>query len=509
VLFADLAAASRAVAATRSRKEKIRLLCDVLRRTGDAERPLAVAYLSGIMPQGRIGVGYAMLRDLTAAPAPVPSLTIGAIDETLSAIAMATGPGSQTVKRELITALLGRATAAEQDLLLGLLGGEIRQGALDGVMIEAIAAAFAIPADLVRRAAMFGGDLASVARVAAAEGEAGLAALRLRLFSPIRPMLASVAADAASAVTAVGDAIVDWKVDGARVQVHRSGSRIRVFTRNLREVTGSLPGTVAAVAALPGTSMVLDGEVATLDPSGRPRAFQETMKDFGRSGPPAAAHNDSATFVFDCLHLDGEDLVDLPLHLRLARLDAVLPDEMRVPRLRTRSGEEAGEFFAAALAAGYEGVMVKAAASHYTAGRRGAEWLKVKPAHTLDLVILAAEWGSGRRRGTLSNLHLGAYDPATGHYVMLGKTFKGLTDEMLAWQTQRLLELEDRREGRVVHVRPELVAEIACDGVQDSPRYPGGVALRFARVKGYRPDKRPDEADTIATVRALRHGARR
>jgi len=375
--------------------------------------------------------------------------------------------------------------------------GELRQGALAGVMADAIARAADVPAAAVRRAAMLAGDLGAVAAAVIADGGAGLEGFRLELLRPVQPMLAQTAETLEEALERARPAAVEWKLDGARIQAHRVGDQVRVFTRNLADVTERLPEVVEAVRALAVKSVVLDGEAIALDAEGRPQPFQVTMSRFGSRAsvePPLTA------FFFDCLHLDGEDLVGRPARERLA----ALPDELRVPRIETDDAAEAEAFLEDALARGHEGVMVKALDAPYEAGRRGTGWIKVKRAHTLDLVVLAAEWGHGRRSGRLSNLHLGARDPTTGGFVMLGKTFKGMTDAMLAWQTERFLELETHGDGHTVYVRPEQVVEIAFDGVQTSRRYPGGVALRFARVKGYRPDKRAEEADTIETVRALR-----
>jgi DNA ligase-1 len=409
------------------------------------------------------------------------------------------------VRLRRLAELFDRATEAERDFLRRLLLGELRQGALAGLMAEAIAAAARIPAADVRRALLLSGDLLEVARAALGGGSAALGRFSLQLFRPLQPMLAQSAGTLVEALAGIPGAIVEWKIDGARVQVHREGDDVRVYSRRLNEVTGAVPELVAAVRALAARRLVLDGEVVALRPDGTPRPFQITMRRFGRRLDVDAlrAELPLSAFFFDLLHLDGEDLLDRPAAERLAALAAVAPPGVLVPRVRPADPAEARRFLEDALARGHEGVMVKDPGSRYEAGRRGAAWLKVKPARTLDLVILAAEWGHGRRRGFLSNLHLGARDPSTGGYVMLGKTFKGLTDEMLRWQTERLLELETSRDPLTVHVRPELVVEVAFSDVQASSRYPGGVALRFARVKGYRPDKRPEDADTVDAVRAL------
>jgi DNA ligase-1 len=504
MLLDDVARTSTLVAATAARLGKTEALATCLRLAAPAEVPIAVAYLAGDLPHEPVGVGWAALRALPG-PAEEPTLEVLEVDAALRAIGAASGPGSQALRRRLLAELLARATEREQRFLAGLLTGELRQGALAGVMTDAVARAAGVPPAAVRRAQMLCGDLGAVAATALAEGAAGLGRYRLDLLRPLEPMLAQSAADLADALARAGPAAVEWKLDGARIQVHRSGGEVRLFTRNLADITGRAPEIVADVLAFPGEAFVLDGEAIALADDGRPRPFQVTMSRFGsrleveelrRAVPLTAA-------FFDCLHLDGSDLLDRPAAERFAALDRFVPERLRVPRIETSDAAVAEAFLADALARGHEGVMVKALDAPYEAGRRGAGWVKVKRAATLDLVVLAAEWGHGRRRGRLSNLHLGARDPATGGFVMLGKTFKGMTDELLAWQTERLLSLETSSEGHVVHVRPELVVEIAFDGVQGSTRYPGGLALRFARVKGYRPDKRADEADTIDTVRAL------
>jgi DNA ligase-1 len=506
--LADLAETSTAVTAASSRLEKIRLLAELLARLRPEEIETSVAYLSGFLPQGTIGVGWAALRDLPS-PATEPSVTVSEVDAILREIQATTGPGSVARRRELIHDLFGRATEPERRFLLGLLSGELRQGALEGVMIEAVARAAGIPAAAIRRARMLAGELGPVARAVLESGEAGLGAYGLELLRPIQPMLAKTADSLAEAVERLAPAAVEWKLDGVRVQVHRVGDEVRAFTRNLADVTVRLPELVQEVLALPCESVILDGEAIALLDDGRPRAFQESMSRFG-SRTEVEAHRRrmplSAAY-FDCLHLDGEDLIDRPLTERVQSLDRVVPEKLRIPRAVCSTAAEAEPVLKEALAAGHEGVMVKSLDGPYEAGRRGAGWLKVKPAKTLDLVILAAEWGHGRRQGWLSNLHLGARDPASpGGFAMLGKTFKGMTDEMLAWQTERLQELETHRDAYTVYVRPELVVEVALDGVQTSTKYPSGMALRFARIKGYRHDKGPDDADTIETVRAIHAG---
>jgi DNA ligase-1 len=508
VLLDELARTSALVAETGSRLAKRDAIAACLAAAAPDETPVAVAYLSGELPHAPIGVGWAALRELPP-PAGAASLTVADVDEQLRSIGRTTGRGSQAARRELLGDLLGRATATEQRFLTSLLIGELRQGALEGVMIDAVAKASGISAPRVRRACMLSGDLGTVARAALVDGETGLDAFALDLFRPLQPMLAQTAENLEEALERFSPAAVEWKLDGARIQLHRRGTDVRIYTRNLADITSRVPEIVEAACALPAESLVLDGEAIAIADDGRPRAFQVTMSRFGTSVDVETLRWTiplTAVF-FDCLHRDGVDLLDEPARVRFDALAEVVPEPLRVRALETSSPEEAGRFLDAAIAQGHEGVMVKALDAPYEAGRRGGSWLKVKRAHTLDLVVLAAEWGHGRRRGRLSNLHLGARDPDTGGFVMLGKTFKGMTDAMLAWQTERLLELESRRDSHTVFVRPELVVEIAFDGVQGSTRYPGGLALRFARVKGYRPEKRVDETDTIQTVRAIHQGA--
>ena len=505
MLLAEIAQASHDVAATSARLTKVARLAACLGQAAPDEISTAVAYLSGELPQGTIGVGWAALRDLPAPAAPPPSLQLGDVDAILTRIQGISGRGSQAARREELARLFAAATEPEQRFLTALLIGELRQGALEGVMVDAVAKAAGLPAATIRRAAMLAGDLPAIAEVALTKGHEGLAEFGLTPLRPVKPMLAQTADDLEKALETVGPAAIEWKLDGARIQVHRLDGDVRVFTRNLADITDRVPEIVEAILPLPASRLVLDGEAIALRPDGRPQPFQVTMSRFGtkvvvedlRRAAPLSA------FFFDCLLVDGEDQIDRPARERLAELDRQLPPALVVPRVETDDGEVARRFLEDTLARGHEGVMVKSLEATYESGRRGAGWLKVKPAHTLDLVVLAAEWGHGRRQGKLSNLHLGARDPKGGSFVMLGKTFKGMTDEMLAWQTGHLLSLETDREGHVVHVRPDLVVEIAFDGVQTSPRYPGGVALRFARVKGYRPDKSADEADTIDSVRAI------
>jgi DNA ligase-1 len=490
VLFADLVAVSQAVAATSSRSAKTALLADGLRRLEPAEVPAGVAFLSGDLLQRQIGVGWASLRERPE-PAAEPSLTVAEVDLAFAAIGALAGAGSQGTRREALRSLFARATAAESDWLARLLGGGLRQGALAGVMADAIASAAGVPKPDVRRALMLRGDLPAVAATALREGSAGLASIRLEVGRPLQPMLASPAADLDAAFARISPAAVEYKLDGMRIQVHRAGDDVAVFTRSLDDITARVPAVVAAARALPVRAAVLDGEALALREDGRPVAFQDLSRAPGGLRP----------FLFDVLHLDGEDLLDRPAFERHEGLAAVVPEPQRVPRAEAQDVVGAAGVLRDALASGHEGVIVKALDAPYEAGRRGASWLKVKPVHTLDLVVLAAEWGSGRRRGRLSNLHLG-----TREGVMLGKTFKGLTDAMLTWQTERLLELQIAREGHIVRVRPELVVETAFDGVQASSRYPGGVTLRFARVVRHRPDKAAAEADTLQAVLDVYNG---
>ncbi|XVV14083.1 ATP-dependent DNA ligase [Actinoplanes sp. CA-131856] len=514
--FLDVAATSAAVAATSGRKAKIELLADALRRLDPDEIAAGAAFLAGELRQRQTGVGYASLRDQPP-PAAEPSLTVGGVDAAIAEISVVAGAGSQARRRELLGALFAAATADEQRLLVGLFGGELRQGAQAGLLADAIAKASAIPLTAVRRALLLSGDLKQVAVAALTGGAPALAEIHLRVGTPLTPMLAQAAPDVGAALLATGaPATVDVKLDGIRIQVHRSGDDVAVFTRSLDDITSRMPEVVDAVRKLPLREAVLDGEAMALDETGRPRPFQETSsraatrgaRSSARAAASAPASSAAAPialtpYFFDLLHLDGVDLLDEPGRVRWAALADALPSELIVGRTTVETEEEAAAAFAAAIAAGQEGVVIKATEAPYDVGRRGNAWVKVKPRHTLDLVVLAVEWGHGRRRGWLSNLHLGALDPRTGEFVMLGKTFKGLTDELLRWQTERFQELKVDDNGWVVRVRPVQVVEIAFDGVQTSPRYPGGVALRFARVLRYRDDKPAAEADTIDTVRAI------
>jgi DNA ligase-1 len=499
VLFADLAATSLAVGETRSRKRKAELLGEALQRLEAGEVEPGVAYLSGELRQRRTGVGWAALRDLPAPAGGEPTLGVGDVDLALERVSELSGPGSQAARRDAIAALFAHATAPEQRFLTLLVGGELRQGALAGVMADAVAHATGIPRAVVDRATMLRGDARAVAEVALREGEEGMAQFRLEVGRPVGPMLASPSASLEEAMEKVGEGVVDWKLDGARIQVHRDGDDVLISSRSLDDLTAKLPGIVAAARSLPSARFVLDGEAIALRDDGRPEPFQVTSSRIASGAPGVVG------VFFDVLHLDGEDLLDAPMARRAEALERAVPDAaLRVPRITTADPAEAQRHFDAALAAGHEGLVIKALDAPYAAGRRGASWLKVKPRHTLDLVVLAAEWGHGRRQGTLSNLHLGARATDGDGFVMLGKTFKGLTDALLEWQTEKLLALKIEQRGITVHVRPELVVEIAFDGVQTSPRYPGGVALRFARVLRYRDDKPPEEADDLAAVLALR-----
>jgi DNA ligase 1 len=505
--LADVVTVSRAVGGTSGRLEKVGHLADLLRRVPAEEIETVIGFLSGAPRQGRMGIGGASLaglRDVPAADAAL--LNIREVDAAFDQIAASSGAGSASRRAEILGNLFGRATRDEHDFLLRLLFGELRQGALEGVLMDAVAKASGIAPARVRRAAMLAGDLAPVARTALVEGEDALSRFVLQPFQPVQPMLADSADDVGGALVALGEASFEYKLDGARIQVHKVGDEVKVYSRNLRDVTVAVPEVVTVARAMPARELVLDGEVIALRASGTPQPFQITMKRFGRKLDidRLKAELPLTPFFFDALYVDGAPLVDEPLTRRIEVLGDQVGAGNLVPRLVTADAETAAAFTARALATGHEGVMAKAVDGVYTAGRRGAAWLKVKQARTLDLVILAAEWGSGRRRGTLSNLHLGARDAERGGFVMLGKTFKGLTDEMLAWQTKKFLELEIGRDDYTVYIRPEVVAEIAFNEIQASPQYPGGVALRFARVKRYRDDKTAAEADTIATVLSMR-----
>ena len=494
VLFSQVVATSERVAAVSARSAKIAALAELLRALDPSEVVPTVGFLTGRARQGRMGVGWATLGATHGRSVDEPVLTVAEVDAALEELCALEGPGSSATRAAALTSLFDRATAAEDTFLRRLLMGDIRQGALDGVMTDAVATAAGIPLAAIRRAVMLSGDLGDTAATALSGGIESVAAVGLEVLRPVKPMLASTAVDVATAIADCGLASVEWKLDGARVQAHRAGDVVRLFTRSLRDVTEQLPGIVALVRSLPVDAVILDGEMVGLGEDEAPAVFQDTMHRISLGEVHAR--------FFDCLHADGHDLFDAPLTERLDALERVAAP-LRVPNIVTDDPDEAAAFLESSLAAGHEGVMVKTATSRYEAGRRGKAWRKVKPVLTLDLVVRAAEWGHGRRRGWLSNLHLGARDPETGEFVMVGKTFKGLTDALLTWQTERFLELKTEDTGHVVHVRPEMVVEIALDGVQRSTRYPGGVALRFARVRGYRDDKGPEEADTIDTVRAM------
>ena len=499
MLLADVVATSAAVGSTRSRTAKTAALAALLRRAEGDEIEPATAWLAGEPRQSRLGTGWRTLASVDVRPAAQPGLRVAAVEHALDELAATTGTGSTARRAALLGELFGAATTDEQAFLRRLLTGELRQGALEGVMLEAIAAAAAVPSAVVRRAFMLSGQLPATARLALTAGVEGLSAVALQVGRPVRPMLASPAATLDAAIAELApEASVEFKLDGARIQVHRHGDEVRVWTRTLREITSSVPELVELVRGLPCRSVVLDGETLALRDDGRPRPFQETMSRFGA----AAGEELLQPFFFDCLHLDGADLLDEPLHVRLDALERVAGDH-RMPGALRPTPDEAADLLARALDAGHEGVMVKSLTAPYAAGRRGRAWQKVKPVHTLDLVVLGAEWGYGRRTGTLSNIHLGARDPDGGEPIMVGKTFKGMTDELLAWQTSTFPALAREDTGHAVLLRPELVVEIELDGAQRSTRYPGGVALRFARVLRYRPDKTPAEADTIDAVRAL------
>ena len=511
MLLHRIAGVSEAVAATSSRSAKRDLLAEVIAALGPNEVEAAIGFLTGSPRQGSIGVGWATIADVDVEPVAdtAATVTVSEVDELLDQIAVTTGPGSAQARRELLAGLLSRMTRTEQGFVRRLLTGGLRQGALAGVVSDAVAAAAGVKAALVRRATMLQGDLGRTALVALTEGTAGLDAVDLEVGRPILPMLASTAESVTDAVGALGLVQVEWKLDGARIQVHRRGDDVGIYTRNLNDVTDRLPQVVNLVQAFDCQEAVLDGEVigflerADDGADDDPNAFQDTMSAFGTDAAAGAAHG-LRPFFFDLMFVDGQSLIDVPLGERSERLGALV-GQARIPTIVTGDGNDAEAHLQAALDAGHEGVMVKGVDGAYEAGRRGKSWRKVKPVHTLDLVVLAAEWGHGRRRGWLSNLHLGARDPSSGELVMVGKTFKGLTDELLTWQTEAFLarRIDERDGGHTVVIAPELVVEIALDGAQRSTRYPGGVALRFARVRGYRPDKSPAEADTLDAVRAL------
>ncbi|MEO3890314.1 ATP-dependent DNA ligase [Nonomuraea sp. B5E05] len=505
MLLIDVVRVSEAVTRTSARLGKIGHLAELLGRVGPGEAEIAISYLSGELPQRQVGVGWRTLEDLPA-PKLAATATLTAVDTLLSTIKAVSGQGSQMARKTLVAELFAGLTSQEQQFMSRLLHGELRQGALDGVMIEAVAKASGAPASDVRRALTLRGSLPAVGAAALAGGVAAVHAFRLEVGRAVSPMLAGSAPNVAAALEKAGTpAALEWKLDGVRVQTHRAGSEVKVFTRTLDDITPQVPELVEAVLTMPADDLVLDGEVIALRPDGRPHPFQVTASRVSSKTDVARLRERTplSVFFFDALRVDGADLLDQPYARRQEALTRVVPRGLLTPRLIADEVTEAEQFFTDVVKAGHEGLVVKSLASPYAAGRRGAGWIKVKPRHTLDLVVLAAEWGHGRRQGKLSNLHLGARDPEGG-FVMLGKTFKGMTDELLAWQTERFLELaEGPTDGWTVRVRPEVVVEIAFDGVQRSPRYPGGMALRFARVLRYRPDKRVEDADTVETVRAL------
>jgi DNA ligase-1 len=504
--FGHLVETSRRVTETPGRRAKIALLAELLRTLPLEELEIGVAYLSGAVRQAKLGIGWATIQAaLPESAAGEPSLALGELDGVLGRIAAVSGSGSARERQRLLRELFLRLTVPEQRFLGALLVGELRQGALEGLVLEAVAQAVGVPAREVRRAAMMAGDLPVVARAVLTGGSGALGTFAVRLFQPVQPMLAGTAESEAEALAELGEAALEYKLDGARVQIHKKGDEVRIYSRRLNEVTPAVPELVEWSRSLPAEELIVEGEAIALRPDGTPHPFQTTMRRFGRRLEVERVRETVplTLVLFDLLYLDGAILIDRPYRERIALLDGAVPPALVVPRLVTGSLEAGAAFLRQSLDRGHEGIMVKALDAPYEAGQRGRRWLKVKPVRTLDLVVLAAEWGHGRRKGWLSNLHLGARDEVTGGFVMLGKTFKGMTDEMLAWQTARLQELETSREGHIVWVRPELVVEVAFNDLQASPQYPGGLALRFARIKGYRPDKSPADADTIATLREI------
>lgn len=505
MLLSEVVETSQRIANTTKRLEKTRLLAELLRRLTPEEVEVVVAWLSGTTLQGRIGVGYRTMMQAAGDPAEAPALEILDVHRRLSAIAEIQGPGSERQRIELVRGLFSSATAAEQSFLMGVLSGELRQGALAGLMLDAVAKASDVPLERVRRAAMMAGDIAAVARAVLERGPAALEQYDVQLFRPLQPMLAQTAEDVEDALQELGEAALEFKMDGARVQVHRSGDDVVVYSRRLNDVTAAVPEVVEAVRALPERELILDGEVISLLPDGRPQPFQVTMRRFGRKLDVERMRGELplTPFWFDLLYANGAPLLDQEQSRRFGALEQISPADSLIPHTIASDATRAGDFLRDALNRGHEGVMAKARDARYAAGARGQSWLKVKQARTLDLVVLAAEWGHGRRHGWLSNLHLGARDVEKGGFAMLGKTFKGLTDEMLAWQTQELLKLEIGRDSYTVFVEPKLVVEIAFNEIQVSPRYASGLALRFARVKRYRTDKTAAETDTFQTVQRL------
>lgn len=504
MLLAQLVETSQWVAQTPRRLQKVGLLAECLRQLPAGQRGAGATLLAGMMPGGRVGVGYAAAYGGEIAPAREASLTLKDTGALLTALAAVSGAGSLAQRNAVLQGFLGRATLAEQAFIRALLTGGVRQGAMEALVLDALAQAASIEVAAIRRARMFAGDLAAVAE-ASFEGAHALAGFGMQLFKPVLPMLAHPAQNMADAMARLGTAALELKLDGARVQLHRNAQQVRIYSRELNDVTAALPEVVDAALALPVTQVVLDGEVVAVKPDGSHHPFQTTMRRFGRKhdDPQLRAQLPVHAVFFDCLHLDGVTLVDQPTAERVAALTRICPPTLRVPRLVTDNAQAAQAFLDGFLASGHEGVMAKALDGPYEAGKRGQNWLKIKKVHTLDLVVLAVEWGSGRRKGWLSNIHLGARDSVGGGFVMLGKTFKGMTDAMLRWQTEHFLELETGRQRHVVLVRPETVVEVAFNDVQVSSQYPGGVALRLARVKRYRPDKSASEADTLEQVKAL------
>lgn len=507
MMLTELVSTADTVTATSSRLAKIDALSLLLARADPDEIPVVIGILLAAPRQGRLGVGWRGVSALDVTHAESPTLSIGDVDEGFEILARTSGSGSAAARTAALASLASRATEHEWDLLSRAMLGELRTGALGGVLLDAIARASDRPAASVRRAAMLSGDLGDTAVIALTGTEAELDAVSLVVGRPVLPMLAATAATPTEALAITGPASVEYKLDGARIQVHRHGDEVGVYTRSLADITHRVPEIVEIVRGLPAHDLILDGETLSLDEDGGPRPFQETMSRFGAD---VSRELVLRPWFFDILHVDGRDLLDEPLSTRLAELERIV-GEWRMPGIVTGDAEEAERLSRESLAAGHEGVVVKGVDAAYAAGRRGRSWVKVKPVLTFDLVVIAAEWGSGRRQGWLSNLHLGALDPGgefgdPGGLVMVGKTFKGLTDELLRWQTEQFPPLETRRTQSTVFLRPEFVVEIAIDGVQRSPRYPGGIALRFARVKGYRPDKSVADADTIQTLRSLLRG---
>ena len=511
LLLGQVVETSLRVSETSKRLEKTALLAALLRQVGPEEAEAVVAYLSGYTRQGKLGVGWATLRESGAGPAESAALSIAEVDGSFESLTQMRGPGSEAQRRQLIHALFARATAREQEFLKALLLGEIRQGALEGIMADALAQASGASSADVRRAVMMAGDVARVARTLVESGPGALGQYDIELFRPVQPMLAQTAEDVDEALEQLGEAALEFKFDGMRIQAHRNGDDVRLYSRSLNDVTDVAPELVEAIRALPARNLILDGEALSLAPDGRAQPFQVTARRFGRKLNLEKMRADLplTPFWFDLLYLDGQSLLDEPHGRRFSALEQLAPAEAVVPHLVTAHPEAAAEFLRGALDRGHEGIMAKSRSSAYAAGSRGVGWLKIKKAHTLDLVILAAEWGSGRRKGWLSNLHLGARDTDKGGFAMLGKTFKGLTDEMLTWQTEQFLKSEISREAHTVYVEPKVVAEIAFSDIQVSRRYPSGMALRFARVKRYRTDKTAADADTLETVRTMARSSSR